>query len=69
MSGSPSMPPLPEPPAPPKEAPKRADTAVKNARIKEKQAARYAAGRSGQIKTKSDLEKTDPNKAARTLLG
>lgn len=59
----------PPPPEPPAQAPTRVDEEVKQARKDEKSAARAAAGRSGQIKTSSDLATEDPNKAVRTLLG
>lgn len=68
-SGGPSVPPPPAPPEPPKEAPTRVDADVQAARNREKQTARAAAGRSGSIKTSSDLADTEPNKAKRTLLG
>lgn len=63
---TPAPPPVPEPP---KEAPTQVDPEVQAARKDEKASARAAAGRSGTIKTSTDLESTDPNKANRTLLG
>lgn len=69
MGGSAKAPLPPAPPEPPKEAPSSVDPGVQQARKDEKVAARAAAGRSGQIKTSSDLEAQDPNKANRTLLG
>jgi len=45
------------------------DAAVQTARDDERSRARAAAGRSGSIRTGSDLETTDPNTAQRGLLG
>lgn len=69
MGGTPKAPAPPPPPPEPPEAPKMVDENVQQARTDEREAARRAAGRSGAIKTSSDLEGEDPNKAQRTLLG
>ena len=67
MGSTPKAPPPPPPPPPPPEAPKMVDANVQQAREDEKMNARRAAGRSGTIKTGSELEATDPNTAQRTL--
>lgn len=69
IGGTPKAPAPPPPPPEPPEAPKMVDTAVQQARVDEKRAARLAAGRAGSIKTGSDLEAEDPNTANRSLLG
>ena len=51
------------------DTPSSVDSDVQQARTDEKNAARAAAGRSGQIKTDSGLETTEVNTASRTLLG
>lgn len=69
MGGTPKAPAPPPPPPEPPEAPKMVDAAVQTARDDERLRARQAAGRAGTIKTSSDLEGEDPNKAQRSLLG
>lgn len=69
MGGTPKAPAPPPPPPEPPEAPKMVDAAVQQAREDERKNARLAAGRSGTIKTSSDLETEDPNTAKRSLLG
>lgn len=69
MGGTPKAPAPPPPPPEPPEPPKMVDTAVQQARNDERDRARAAAGRSGSIKTSTDLETQDPNTAQRSLLG
>ena len=54
MGSTPKMTPPPPPPEPP-EAPTAVDAEVQQARTDEKNRARAASGRSGTIKTSSDL--------------
>lgn len=67
MGNTPKAPPPPAPPVPPPEPPKMVDSDVQRSREEEKLQARRAAGRSGSIKTGTDLESSDPNTAKRTL--
>jgi hypothetical protein len=69
MGGTPKAPAPPPPPPEPPEAPKMVDADVQQARTDERLNARRAAGRSGTIKTDSDLATEQPNTANRTLLG
>lgn len=69
MGGTPKAPAPPPPPPEPPEAPKMVDEKVQMARKDEAGNARRAAGRSGTIKTTSDLETEQPNTAKRSLLG
>lgn len=69
LGSAPKAPPPPPMPAPPPEPPRPVDDAIIDAYDDEKKAARAAAGRSGSIKTGSDLANEEVNTTQRTLLG
>ena len=68
MGSTPKMTPPPPPPDPP-EAPTSIDAEVQQARMDERNRARAASGRSGTIKTSSDLQDQAANTAQRSILG
>ena len=69
MGGTPKAPTPPPPPPEPPEAPTMVDQGVQQARTDERARARAAAGRSGSIRTSSDLQDQATNTTQRSILG